>query len=72
MIKNLPIAFPKKYQIYNNIMKLILWTLASFLLGSFPSAYLITKKFAHQTITDIGDKNPGTRNVMHQVGKKLE
>jgi glycerol-3-phosphate acyltransferase PlsY len=41
----------------------------SYLLGSFPTAYLITKKFLGQDIRGIGTGNVGAMNVQRATGK---
>ncbi len=38
-------------------------------MGSFPSAYLISKKLKNIDIREVGDRNPGARNVYINVGK---
>lgn len=55
---------------YNPPMILIIFLL-SYLIGSFPSAYFLSKVIAHKNILDLGDKNGGARNVYHSVGKKV-
>jgi glycerol-3-phosphate acyltransferase PlsY len=46
----------------------ILVTFAAYLLGSIPFAYIVTKLTTGQDIRTLGDRNVGTRNVMHVVG----
>ncbi len=49
--------------------EILLPFLIGYLLGSLPSAYLISKKFKNIDIRNVGDKNPGARNVFKNVGK---
>ena len=42
----------------------------SYLLGSIPFAYLVTKILTHQDIRKLGSKNIGSTNVTRVVGKK--
>lgn len=42
--------------------------LSGYLLGSFPSGYLISKKFKNIDIRKVGDRNPGARNVYKNEG----
>ncbi|MCE5223103.1 glycerol-3-phosphate acyltransferase [bacterium] len=51
-------------------MILILFLL-SYFIGSFPSAYFLSKVISHKNILTLGDKNVGARNVYHSVGKKI-
>jgi len=51
-------------------MILIIFVL-SYLIGSFPSAFVLSKAIAHKDILSLGDKNVGARNVFHTVGKKV-
>lgn len=43
--------------------------LLGYLFGSFPSAYIISKKIKNIDIRKVGDRNPGARNVYKNVGK---
>ena len=53
-------------------MDLVLLTLgillATYLLGSFPSAYVVTRLFKGIDIRRVGSRNAGALNVYHQVG----
>jgi len=51
-------------------MLLILF-LFDYLIGSFPSAFILTKLIAHRNILELGDHNVGARNVYHVLGKKI-
>jgi len=42
--------------------------LAAYLLGSFPSAYLVTHLIRHKDIRKIGDGNMGAKNTLMSVG----
>lgn len=42
--------------------------LAAYLLGSFPSAYLVTRLIRHKDIRKIGDGNMGAKNTLLSVG----
>jgi len=55
---------------YNPPMIFILFLLC-YLIGSFPSAYFLSKMIAHRNIFELGDKNGGARNVYHSVGQKI-
>ena len=44
---------------------------AAYLLGSFPTAYLIVRRFAGKNIMDLGTGNVGTLNVHRATGSKL-
>jgi len=48
---------------------LILIFLISYLLGSFPTAFLIAKKFSGQDIRKVGTGNVGAMNVQRATGK---
>lgn len=50
-------------------MKILLSFILAYILGSFPSAYVITKLKMGVDIREIGTKNMGTGNVFHHVGK---
>lgn len=43
--------------------------LFSFFLGSVPFAAITTRLLCKQSILQVGDKNPGTRNVYQQFGR---
>ncbi|MEF3244592.1 MAG: glycerol-3-phosphate acyltransferase [Caldisericaceae bacterium] len=51
-------------------MKILLGIIVSYILGSFPSAYIVTKLKTGKDIREIGTKNMGTGNVFHTVGVK--
>jgi len=42
--------------------------LASFLLGAFPTAYLVARVAAGVDIRSVGDGNAGARNVYPTIG----
>ena len=44
---------------------------AAYVLGSFPTAYLIVRRFAGANIMDLGTGNVGTLNVHRATGSKL-
>jgi glycerol-3-phosphate acyltransferase PlsY len=41
--------------------------LLAYLLGSFPTAFILTKILRGRDIREMGDGNMGTQNVFHQV-----
>ncbi len=43
--------------------------LFSFFLGSIPFAVITTKLLHNKSILEVGDKNPGSRNVYQQFGR---
>lgn len=47
-----------------------LFLFISFLIGSIPFSYIITKKFFNKDITDAPDKNPGATNAFRMAGLK--
>lgn len=49
-------------------MKLYGLLLFAYILGSFPSAYLVTKIFAGKDIRRIGSGNVGTMNTLRNIG----
>lgn len=49
-------------------MNLILFISGAYLLGSFPTAYLVTKIWKGEDIRKIGTGNPGGANVLTRVG----
>jgi glycerol-3-phosphate acyltransferase PlsY len=46
----------------------LLAVVAAYLLGSIPSAYLITRWRLSEDVRNVGDGNAGARNVWHMVG----
>lgn len=52
-----------------NIIYSIFYFLIFYLIGSFPTAYLVTKKFAGKDIRTEESKNVGAMNVMRITGK---
>jgi len=48
---------------------LILIFLVAYFLGSFPTAYLITKRFTGKDVREAGTKNVGALNVQRVTGK---
>ena len=52
-------------------LALLLIAVASFLLGSVPTGYLLVRIFHKQDIRDLGSGNIGATNVVRAGGKKL-
>jgi len=52
-----------------NIFYSIFYFLISYLIGSFPTAYLVTKKFVGKDIREEESKNVGAMNVLRVTGK---
>lgn len=50
-------------------MKLLISIVSGYFLGSFPTAFLISKIFYKKDIRKIGDGNPGAQNVWRSIGK---
>ncbi len=50
-------------------MKLLVSIILGYLLGSFPTAFLISKIFYKKDIRKIGNGNPGAQNVWRSVSK---
>jgi len=50
-------------------MKFLLSSIVGYLLGSFPTAFLISKIFYKKDIRKIGDGNPGAQNVWRNISK---
>ncbi len=46
----------------------IVWTIAGFIAGSVPFAYLVTRLAKHEDIRDYGSHNPGGMNVWRTAG----
>ncbi|MBU1877230.1 MAG: glycerol-3-phosphate acyltransferase [Patescibacteria group bacterium] len=55
----------------NNIIYSILFFVSSYFLGSFPTAYLIVKKYSNKDIREEETKNVGALNVMRVTDKPL-
>ncbi len=53
----------------NNIFYPILFFIISYLLGSFPTAYFVVKKFTGKDVRQEESKNVGAMNVMRITGK---
>ncbi len=49
-------------------LRILLLTLAAYLLGSVPFSYLITKWRTGLVISEVGEGNVGSRNVWHVAG----
>ncbi len=49
-------------------MNIIFLCLLSYIIGSIPSAYIITKIFKGIDIREVGSGNPGTTNVIRTTG----
>ncbi|MFA6677568.1 MAG: glycerol-3-phosphate 1-O-acyltransferase PlsY [Bacteroidales bacterium] len=49
----------------------IVFILLSYLLGSIPFGYLLTKYYAKKNILELGSRNIGSTNVKRVAGKKL-
>ena len=54
--------------IVNDIVTGIIAVIIAYLLGSFPSAYIITRLATGKDIRRLGGGNAGARNVFHEVG----
>ncbi len=52
-----------------SLVELIIYIILSFLLGSIPFSYLITKFIAKKDIREIGSGNPGATNVVRALNK---
>ncbi len=52
-------------------MELILPVVLAYLIGSIPTAYLVTKKFLHTDIRNYGSGNVGATNVARKLGFKM-
>lgn len=50
-------------------MKLLICAILAYLIGSFPTAYLVGKFFFHKNIFDYGSGNVGTTNAYRVFGK---
>ena len=50
-------------------MKLLICAILAYLIGSFPTAYLVGKIFFHKNIFDYGSGNVGTTNAYRVFGK---
>ncbi len=46
----------------------LLWLVAGYLLGSFPSAYAFSRLFANQDVRKVGSGNVGGMNTLRNVG----
>ncbi len=55
----------------NNVFYPILFFVVSYLLGSFPTAYLIVKKFVGKDVREEESKNVGAMNVMRITGNPV-
>jgi glycerol-3-phosphate acyltransferase PlsY len=53
------------------IIYLILFSTVSYLIGSIPFGFLITKIFKNKDVREYGSKNTGATNVLRVAGKKL-
>lgn len=53
-----------------NILYLILAATTSYLIGSFPTAYVVVKRFAHKNIMKYGTGNVGTMNTHRTTNSK--
>jgi len=51
------------------MMNIILWFLFSYLLGSIPNGYLVTKWFSGKDIRKIGREKISGSNIIHNIGK---
>ncbi len=49
------------------IMMIALAIVAAYLIGSFPSAYLVTRFRLHRDIREVGSRNMGAMNVFYKV-----
>ncbi|MFC6176205.1 glycerol-3-phosphate 1-O-acyltransferase PlsY [Companilactobacillus huachuanensis] len=50
-------------------MKLLICAILAYLIGSFPTAYIIAKFFFHKNIFEYGSGNVGTTNAYRVLGK---
>lgn len=50
------------------MIEIIIWCIAAYLLGSFPSSYVITKLAKGIDIREHGSRNPGATNVYRVAG----
>ncbi|WP_334332510.1 MULTISPECIES: glycerol-3-phosphate 1-O-acyltransferase PlsY [unclassified Companilactobacillus] len=50
-------------------MKLLICAILAYLIGSFPTAYIVGKVFFHKNIFDYGSGNVGTTNAYRVFGK---
>jgi len=50
-------------------MKLLICAILAYLIGSFPSAYIVGKVFFHKNIFEYGSGNVGTTNAYRVLGK---
>lgn len=53
------------------MIKVILILLTAYLLGSIPTAFILTRIFKKIDITKVGSGNPGTTNVIRTAGVTL-
>ncbi len=44
--------------------------LLGYLIGSFPTAYAVSKKLTGEDIRRLGDRNMGARNAYHEIGHR--
>ena len=51
-------------------MKIIILLIASYIIGSIPNGYIISKNIYHIDITKYGSKNIGMTNVQRVIGNK--
>ncbi|MCR4395502.1 MAG: glycerol-3-phosphate 1-O-acyltransferase PlsY, partial [Candidatus Saccharicenans sp.] len=49
----------------------ILWVLLSYLIGAFPTGYLLVQRAARKDIREIGSRSTGATNVLRYGGWKL-
>lgn len=54
-----------------NIIIILLLSIASYLIGSFPSGYVLTKIIKKRDITTFGSKNTGATNTIRILGKSF-
>lgn len=52
-----------------SILMLVLSVIAAYLVGSFPTSFIMAKIFKGIDIRDVGSKNAGATNVLRAVGK---
>lgn len=52
-------------------MNRLICLLIGYLCGSFLTAEVVARIFAHKSIFDLGDGNPGMANVGHELGTKV-
>ena len=52
----------------SNPLFLFVLSVGSYLVGSFPTAYVVVRKFAHKNVMEYGSGNVGTMNTLRATG----